>query len=485
MLAFMENILGEFRKCFSRTAAFKWFAVIIVAMIVRPDLLGVTSIIRALDLSPGWYESLLHFFRSSSYRLGEMRNIWYHVVLRNAPLYKCHNRVILVGDGVKQGKEARKMPGVKKMAQESETCSKPEYIHGHLFGSLGVVIGTARKKYCLPLKINIQDGLKSAAGWPENKGIIDISDKSHVEQIVEAAFEAARVLGQSYVLLDRYFLTKPALRLMSQLNGTTEKEQGLVEIITKAKKNCNAYYKPLPKSPGKKGRPALKGKTIKVSHLFRQKQRFTKAEAYLYGKKETVSYYCVNLLWGQGLYQELRFVLVEFDGTQSILVSTDLTLKPVKIIELYGKRFSTEGMFREMKQQFGAFGYHFWTASLPKLSHFFKKEERDVLAGITNPEYRIRVLKTIKAIESFVLFASIAIGITQMISLNEAYAAEVTRVRYLRTFSSSVPSEGTVRHYFRQKLFLLLLKSPSSFITQYIYERQKGQKAEENLSETA
>lgn len=31
------------------------------------------------------------------------------------------------------------MPGVKKMVKESETCSKPEYIHAYLFGAVSVV----------------------------------------------------------------------------------------------------------------------------------------------------------------------------------------------------------------------------------------------------------------------------------------------------------------------------------------------------------
>ena len=55
----------------------------------------------------------------------------------------------------------------------------------------------------------------------------------------------------------------------------------------------------------------------------------------LYGKKEAIRYYCIDLLWGQKLYQELRFVLVEMDGVQGILASTSLALEPLSIIRLY------------------------------------------------------------------------------------------------------------------------------------------------------
>ena len=475
MLGYIENVLDEFRPLFRRLATFKWFVICVVAMMMRSDQLGVTSVIRDLALSPDCYEVLIHFFRSSAYNLDALREQWYRCVLKNAPLTKCRNRIILVGDGVKQSKEARKMPGVKKMTQESETCSKPQFIHGHLFGALGVIAATKAKRFCMPLKVNIQDGLRSAAAWQESSKIVDISEANHIEQMIKAAFEAARILGKSYILLDRYFLSRTALRLMDKMNLENPSDGGtLVEIVTKAKSNCKAYMKPLPKRPGAKGRPRKKGKRIGLWELFDCSDRFTETSVHLYGKRETVSYYCINLLWGQGLYRELRFVLVlRGTGEKSILVSTDLTLCPRYIIELYGTRFSCESLFREMKQQIGAFSYHFWTKYMPKLDHFAKKEDSDKLSGIFDSHARKKILSAVKAIESFVFCAAVATGMLQMISLNSRFSAKVADMRYLRTKSSEAPSEGTVMYYLRKRIFLLLSKSPDSFVTQYIREKQE------------
>ena len=280
MLSYIENILNEFRPLFKRLATFKWFVICVIAMMLRSDQLGVTSVIRDLALAPECYEALIHFFRSSAYSLDVLREQWYRCVLRNAPLTKCRNRIILVGDGVKQSKEGKRMPGVKKMTQESETCSKPHFIHGHMFGALGVIAATKAKRFCMPLKFNIQDGLRSAAAWQEGNEIINISDANHIEQMVRSAFEAAGILGKSYILLDRYFLSRTALRLMDKMN--LEKSSGggtLVEIVTKAKSNCKAYMKPVPKRPGSKGRPRKKGKQICVLDLFDCPDRFTKQSA--------------------------------------------------------------------------------------------------------------------------------------------------------------------------------------------------------------
>ncbi|WP_317952425.1 transposase [Paenibacillus chitinolyticus] len=160
----MNEALSAFRTCFSRTATFEWFVVIIVGMMLRTDRLGVTTLIRDLSLHPGGYETLIHFFRSSAWTLESLRLTWLQVVRRVAPLSSLNGAVILVGDGMKQAKEARRMPGVKKLHQESENSSKAEYIFGQLFGAIGILIGSPRKWFCLPLFMNLQDGVKTIFG---------------------------------------------------------------------------------------------------------------------------------------------------------------------------------------------------------------------------------------------------------------------------------------------------------------------------------
>ena len=128
----------------------RWFVTITVGLMLRSDKLGVTSVIRDLALCPGCYDSMIHFFRASSWSLDSLRRCWFSAVRQYAPLYKEGNLHILVGDGVKQSKEGRRMPGVKKLFQESENSAKPEYIHGHMFGGLGILAGNIRSWACIP-----------------------------------------------------------------------------------------------------------------------------------------------------------------------------------------------------------------------------------------------------------------------------------------------------------------------------------------------
>jgi len=276
---------------------------------------------------------------------------------------------VLVGDGMKQAKEGRHMPGVKKLHQESENVSKGEYIFGHLFGAIGILAGTPQMWFCLPLFMNLQDGVKAIWGWSDNA---EERQSSHVVQMIEQAFAAARTFGGALLLLDRYFLSIPALQRLEEGNRTGDAR---LHLVTKAKMNAVAYEAPAPKKSGR-GRPPKKGKMLKLAELFQTRANdFQTASVTIYGKEETVSFLCLDLLWGQGLYQKLRFVLVRHGDRLSILVSTDLSLEATEIIVLYGYRFRIECTFREMKQVIGAFGSRFWSASMPKLNRYRRKGE--------------------------------------------------------------------------------------------------------------
>ena len=76
------NAMGLLRPAFSRLRTFLWFATAVAGLTVRIELLGVTSIVRALKLQARFYNKLLEHFHSRAVKLDRLSALWTQAVLR-------------------------------------------------------------------------------------------------------------------------------------------------------------------------------------------------------------------------------------------------------------------------------------------------------------------------------------------------------------------------------------------------------------------
>ena len=468
----IEEILEGFRKEFSYKSAYKWLIVLVIGFMIRADKLGVTSVVRDLALRPESYESMMRFFRASSWSLASLQTAWLGIVARQAPLWRYRGRVVLIGDGTKQAKEGRKMPGVKRLKQESETQSKAPYIYGHFWGCVGILIGTVGKLACLPLHSRLHDGLRETADWeePEEAGA------SHVARLVSEACCCAAVFGSAFLLLDRLYPSVEALLIINAYNAA---HSCRVDMVSRMKRNAIAWTEAPQRRPGQPGRSRKKGDKVKLWELFETKQaEFQKETLKINGKDRMTQLFSVDLLWGKGLYQKLRFVLVREGESRFLLVSTDLSLSATDIARLYLCRSGVERMFREMKQQIGAFSYHFWSKSMPRLKRFLKKTAPLPLESVTSPKDRERIVKTVRATELYALISSIAMGILQILSVEFDSPETRAELRYQRTPAGERISEANLMRYLRQRIFVFMALWPDNSITQLIRSVQKPAESE-------
>jgi len=112
------KMVRQLRPAFSRETTFLWFALCLVGLTLRPDLRGVTSIIRALGLKEVFYDRLLDFFHSKAVSADLLATLWNRLILTLLPtplVTKFNERPVLIGDGIKVAKTGRKMPAVKKL----------------------------------------------------------------------------------------------------------------------------------------------------------------------------------------------------------------------------------------------------------------------------------------------------------------------------------------------------------------------------------
>jgi hypothetical protein len=199
MFPHLEPILQDLRPCFSRQAAFEWFVIIIVGFLIRCDHLGLTSMVRWLFLTPENYDLILHFFRATSWQLDSLLSQWARVAFNRYPGITFAGRALMLADGIKVGKEARRMPAIKTLHQDSDNSSKAPYIRGHHFGFVGLLVGSLTKAFCLPLRGQLHEGiegLRQELGWQGQPATI-VTRMAHL-----VVWSAQQMNALCYVALD-------------------------------------------------------------------------------------------------------------------------------------------------------------------------------------------------------------------------------------------------------------------------------------------
>jgi hypothetical protein len=472
MYKLVDTILLEFKSCFKRFSTFKIFVIIVIGMLMRKEHRGISSIVSTLRLKPRCYDNLLHFFRSKAFELADLERTWVKSVAQHVSLLTIDERLVMIGDNIKVVKEAKHMPAVKKLHQDSENAGKAEFINGHNHGIVGIVAQNEQQLSCIPLAAEIQDGIKQIHQMTQDSDFSAEEEGSIISKMVNLAAKSALYLGRRcFLVLDAYFASNVAFETAA--NFIDNVGRPLLTLIIRAKANYVAF-KPVEKTESTKkrgrGRPAKYGEKVNLKKTFHSRAKeFRTAKVSLYGKLETIEYLCLDLLWksSKGM---IRFVLVKHGTTPFILMCNDLSLSPLYMIELYGYRFKVEVTFKSLKHTIGGFFYHFWTAALPKFSR--KTTETD-LSQVTHPREKARIVATAKAIEVFVFIGCVALGMLQIIALRTPSTVWSVFPGWWRTRKASVVSPETVRFSLQEELLWNFRKLSKFSTLKFIHSLQR------------
>ena len=334
---YFSRFLLAMRPAFSRQAAFNWFVIAVVGILLRNDTLGVSSIVRALSLAPHTYPCLLHFFHSNAWTVERLMGCWWKWQSQEPFACRIGGRIALMGDHTKAPKDGRKMPAVTTLHQDSETSSKPGFFRGHHWGCVSQLMSDQKKTWSSPLLTHIHQGLEQVEGVNPQANPMTI-------QIIRMAQRIAREIDEkAYLVLDAFFATGTVfLEAAREFDGESQR----IHILTRTKKNGVAYI-PYVGPQKSAGRHRIYGEKLKLVKLFDSplwQKRFHEMAATVYQKKETVRFLSLDLLWkpAKGL---IRFFLFETSRGRIILMTSDLTLEPQSALFLYCERTTIETLF--------------------------------------------------------------------------------------------------------------------------------------------
>ena len=103
---------------------------------------------------------MLHLFHSSALSLERLTDLWTRLVLKLFTPVRVGGYLVCVADGIKVGKEGKRMPAVRKLYQSGGSNSKPPHIMGHSFQAISLLVrGVTGGVAAVPLTARIHEGL--------------------------------------------------------------------------------------------------------------------------------------------------------------------------------------------------------------------------------------------------------------------------------------------------------------------------------------
>ena len=288
----------------------------------------VTDAVLAVDTVRHWnsYYKWLHFGKWSWVALGCQTA---HLALQMFP----RRRWFLMIDDTIVFRSSKKAPGSAIHHQHGAKTNRPTYVRGQCWVTLALTLSKGFRSLGIPI-------LSRLARQGGNSGKL-VAAKTLL-RVIAPLFQGF----QTSLLMDSWYMRCTLISYAL--------EHGL-QVIGQVRRDTALFHQPV--QTGKRGRPRKYGDKISADWIDALPE--VSMECFIYGKSQMVYYRsavvlarflngrAVRIVWSQ---------LVKDDGCRtkpSLILSTDTSLSAARVILNYGRRWSVEDLFNQLKNRWG------------------------------------------------------------------------------------------------------------------------------------
>ena len=339
------SLLQVFAPCFT-APSFAYFRAYVWALMVVEGRKCLTRLARCAFFHQRALSSWERFLAEHRWSLTALtERLVTLVVTKLGDRLQVHGASLLGKDTTLVAKTTKRMLGVQKWKDHSDNADRGASLVGHHWNLVGLISQWEARWLCWPLVMRLVPGLKGARQWMVGD---TVEPMRFWDAALAALLEVTRCLGEASVrvVADAYYSKAPFL------NGLLARG---IQVISRLRKDAVGWDDPAPRPSGTRGRKPRHGRKWTLASLL-SAQTPTRERLPLYGTLTEVGF-VVRDVWLRDVAQKVRVVVLEGAKEPLILVSTDLALSALQIIDLYGARFSIELTRRDLKQHFGLGDY--------------------------------------------------------------------------------------------------------------------------------
>ena len=351
-------LLLAFQPCFTQPS-FSSFWALACAWILCSGRRSLTRVIQSAQLGRFKHYCAFHrFFSQARWNLDDLGHCVFRLLL---PF--CHEVLTAAVDDTLARKSGRHIWGAGMHHDPLRSTQKrPVFSFGHNWVVLSLQVSfpfAPQKTWALPVLVRLYRKRKSSKLAPGRSGK---PEKKQTGQAAEKQYRTRPQLALEMIQVVARWLGPRKLRILgdSEYAGGSISRHLPANTALVSRMTMKAALFALPPAPGAgRGRRRKKGQRLPSPEQMAQApgRPWIKTTARIYGRKVKVWHQSIDALWYSSAGQRLLRIVVVRDPSgrrrDDCFFSTDLTLKPLQILETFSLRWPLEVCFRDVKQFLG------------------------------------------------------------------------------------------------------------------------------------